>query len=299
MVPQLVRPCTLVEIVDGLYIGDIHSAQDERLLKSRGITAVLSAVDGGKEDYPLIRCGNHELISVLDAPTNSILPHLRRVFDFISTRLEGGERVLVHCISGISRSSTAIILYLLLQHPNLRLDEALDIVHEKYESAAPAEWFMRELRLLGKGAGLAFYEQKKNCYGGINPVILLRSNSIAPTHSTCACEWVRCRKCRTDLLPSCIAFDRTSDGNQLLLSTRPNPSSIERRKSGGGERLHCAKCGTKLGFNRDCVWVDGAGYGGCEDMAVSTVAISCIDWPLHALLPNSECSRIKVKRLIN
>lgn len=296
MTPQYLRPPpTLVEIVHGLYIGDIHSARDEKLLKTHGITSVLSAVDGCKEDYPDIKCRNHELISVLDAPTNSMLPHLRTVFDFISTHLKSGSGVLVHCISGISRSSTAIISYLLLQHPDLDLDNALGILQEKYANAAPAEWFMRELRLLDKGVGLVYYTLKNNCYSGINPVILLRSNTIAPPNSTCGCDWARCRKCRADLLPACIAFDTTNDGNQLLLSTQTDASFMQRRRGGAGERLHCTKCTTKVGFVRDSVWMDGIGYGGGVDMPVYTVAISCIDWPFQIGIPNNESSPIKLK----
>lgn len=54
----------------------------------------------------------YKRISVYDASTSDLLSHADEIVDFIGNSLHHGS-VLVHCQRGVSRSSTAVIMFLM------------------------------------------------------------------------------------------------------------------------------------------------------------------------------------------
>ncbi len=74
--------------------------------KEAGITA-------GVPNYFENTCGEikYKRISIYDASSSDLLSHADEVVDFISNGLHHGG-VLVHCQKGVSRSATAVIMFL-------------------------------------------------------------------------------------------------------------------------------------------------------------------------------------------
>lgn len=54
---------------------------------------------------------DHMMIAVDDTEYDDLLTHLPKACDFIQDALNGGGKVLVHCVMGVSRSTTALAAY--------------------------------------------------------------------------------------------------------------------------------------------------------------------------------------------
>ena len=71
-----------------------------------GITHIVSVCP----EYPSTG-PNHLTIPVQDSEYEDILIHLPMACRFVQTALDQGGRVLVHCVMGISRSTTVVAAY--------------------------------------------------------------------------------------------------------------------------------------------------------------------------------------------
>lgn len=100
------------EIIPGLFLGNIETTRDKLFLRRNNIHYVLSLtrnpVKFDKEDQIV-----HIQIPLRDAPYEDIISYFDVLHTFIHEGLNNGVGVYVHCDMGISRSSTAIISYLM------------------------------------------------------------------------------------------------------------------------------------------------------------------------------------------
>jgi protein-tyrosine phosphatase len=76
-----------------------------------------------------------------DAPSVAKLHHIA---DTIASLLNKGDRVLVHCLAGVSRSSMAILAYL-MKHQRMTLNQAKDHLGNKNPEMDPASGFLQAL----------------------------------------------------------------------------------------------------------------------------------------------------------
>jgi len=72
---------------------------------------------------------------------------LFRVIDIIDTYLQNGQKVLVNCFAGVSRSSTIVIAYLMYRY-SLLLEEAFRFVKSKRIIIQPNAGFIAQLKHL-------------------------------------------------------------------------------------------------------------------------------------------------------
>lgn len=123
------------EVWPNLYIGNVSIAQNKTALQRLGITHVLNAAHSkrgsiGDQTYygnNFVYCG----IPAEDSTHFDLDVYFKPAADFIHKALKSPDgKVLVHCIMGLSRSSTLVLAYLMLYH-RLSLHRALQKVVKK------------------------------------------------------------------------------------------------------------------------------------------------------------------------
>eukprot|EP01129_Flabellula_baltica_P016576 TRINITY_DN8905_c0_g1_i1.p1 TRINITY_DN8905_c0_g1~~TRINITY_DN8905_c0_g1_i1.p1 ORF type:complete len:159 (+),score=28.09 TRINITY_DN8905_c0_g1_i1:3-479(+) len=136
-VPTLIR--------EGVYLGDCFDALNKEGLQSLGVRYILAC-----QHYPEL-CATPQfpkdfkymLIDIQDG-VEDVLRHFKRAFKFIDKgRRKGG--VLVHCGSGISRSTTFVVGYL-MKKEGLSLRDALDEVKRERDIVDPNPYFRSQLK---------------------------------------------------------------------------------------------------------------------------------------------------------
>ncbi|KAF3093995.1 dual specificity phosphatase 12, variant 2 [Orbilia oligospora] len=112
------------EIIPGLYLGDIFAARNPSYLRDHGVTHILtiargslgllsSTLESTDTEIPF----DHRQIELDDLPDEKLLEQLENGVSFIDSALsenfdEGKEcKVLVHCLQGMSRSTSFVIAY--------------------------------------------------------------------------------------------------------------------------------------------------------------------------------------------
>jgi hypothetical protein len=118
------------QVLDGLWIGSLVSANDSHLLESVGITTVISI---GCAPTLSETVENLCFPDILDSPESIILHILTQTNNFLSENIGKGGKCLVHCVYGQSRSATVCVAYMIsigrslidaimelkLRHPNI------------------------------------------------------------------------------------------------------------------------------------------------------------------------------------
>ena len=128
-------------IVKNVYVGDKEASEDLEVIEKLEIKTIISIHDEKQSDAPDGIDAFH--LSVQDRSDEDILSHLKD----LSSRIHKGVRkgaVLVHCLSGISRSVTAVIAYL-MRYKKMTHKDALKLAKAKREFAKPNRGFSRQL----------------------------------------------------------------------------------------------------------------------------------------------------------
>lgn len=99
----------------------------------------------------------HSILVDDDHPAENLLPYFQEAHDFIQSAASGGQKVLVHCASGISRSVAVGCAHLMLQDKcPLSYEEPLQRVRAHRPVANPNFGFARQLQCFdtcGGGGG--------------------------------------------------------------------------------------------------------------------------------------------------
>ncbi len=129
-------------IIDGLYLGGIQSTWNDYVYEYFNINAVFTI---GRELEPLILANMTHKECILDDIDGAKMNF--KILDEIHNCLQKGNRCIVHCFAGVSRSSTMVIAYL-MKYKNMRLGEAYDLVKSKRYNIYPNDGFWKQLILL-------------------------------------------------------------------------------------------------------------------------------------------------------
>ena len=122
------------EIVPNLWLGSIEAARVP-FLKSHAVSAILSIV-GDPTICPRFSAPFYQTIINLSDGSPYSYQDLYRGLSFIDEHLSSGHGVLVHCIAGISRSTSMVAGYLMYKYKMDPL-EALNSILSKRDIANP------------------------------------------------------------------------------------------------------------------------------------------------------------------
>ncbi|XP_026285594.1 dual specificity protein phosphatase 3 isoform X1 [Frankliniella occidentalis] len=138
------------EVYPNLFIGDEGSARNKTYLRRLGITHVVNTAEGNRfgmvnTDAHFYRSARiHYLgLPMLDLPTTNIEKYFHTAADFIDDGIKSGGKVLVHCLMGMSRSSTIAIAYLMIK-AGMPASMALRMCRQN-RNIHPNEGFLQQL----------------------------------------------------------------------------------------------------------------------------------------------------------
>lgn len=139
------------QIEDGVYIGDIASAYNEKELKNLGITHIITAVLGvhPESSFSDPKAFKYLNVPVRDVNGENMKQHLPTTNAFIEEALLSGGKVLVHCVCGVSRSATIVAAWIMSKH-GYGVEETIDLLKSRRGCVNPIPAFREQLQYLSE-----------------------------------------------------------------------------------------------------------------------------------------------------
>ena len=128
------------QIIENVYISNLKSVNNNELLKL-GIENIVICGRGLKNSNHDGFNNLHLLIT--DTLNQEIIPYVEIVNQFLD--IHHDKKTLLHCYSGMSRSGSILIGYLMYKF-NYEYETAFNFVKEKYPRVWPNESFQEQLR---------------------------------------------------------------------------------------------------------------------------------------------------------
>ncbi|KAH8396045.1 hypothetical protein KR222_002279 [Zaprionus bogoriensis] len=140
-------PVSIDEVETGLFLGNLTAATHMETLKAFKITHILT-LDSVPLPQHIVDSSflTTKYVQIADMPREDILQHLESCVEFIANAVAQQLNVLVHCYFGVSRSSSAVIAYVMQRH-NLDYQAAFDVVRAKRRFVQPNVGFVAQLKL--------------------------------------------------------------------------------------------------------------------------------------------------------
>ena len=132
-------------IIDNIYLGSELSAINSAYLESLSITRVLVTASYCKKHIEEAGI-EYMVLEIDDDPSVNIVQHFPAAFNFI---VSAPQNVLVHCVSGISRSAAIVIAYIINTY-RMAYDEAFHLVKAKRKCVHPNSGFKKQLKAFAK-----------------------------------------------------------------------------------------------------------------------------------------------------
>ena len=132
------------EVYPNIYVGNLACIYNTELLKKHDIKNVVTAVTGITPPYP--ESYNYLNLDLIDSFQEEIIDKFTESNQFIEKAINNNEKILVHCICGVSRSSTLVIAYLLSKKIG-NVEEIIKMLQEKRDIINPIQNFRNQLEL--------------------------------------------------------------------------------------------------------------------------------------------------------
>uniref|UniRef100_A0A914KGY2 Dual specificity protein phosphatase n=1 Tax=Meloidogyne incognita TaxID=6306 RepID=A0A914KGY2_MELIC len=136
------------EVLPGLYVGGLRSANDEKQLTENSIKAIVSIHSGPgihnfSDKYAVLH------LTLDDSTEENVTKHFTTVNSFVHEFRLRKENVLIHCLVGVSRSVCFCIAYLMTV-TNLNYSNAMMFIKKKRLCANPNYGFRKQLGKFGE-----------------------------------------------------------------------------------------------------------------------------------------------------
>lgn len=135
------------EVYPNIFIGNFSSACQPDKLQNLGVTHIVTVLSGVGEMYP--DKFKYLTIDICDRNYSDIKQYFENSNCFIDNAINNGGKVFVHCKSGISRSATIVLAYL-IKVKKMPLNLALNSIKSKRKIINPNDGFIAQLKLYEK-----------------------------------------------------------------------------------------------------------------------------------------------------
>ena len=132
------------EIIDNIYVGNYRFALNSSLMIKEGITHILNCGNGLKNFYENDNIFKYLYIPLYDSESQKLEKYLEKSNNFIKEGSENGNKILIHCGAGMSRSITLCLMYMIIEK-KYKFSDAYKIVKEKRKCAVPNSGFRKLL----------------------------------------------------------------------------------------------------------------------------------------------------------
>lgn len=130
-------------IQNKLYLGDYVLSTKKAVMESMTITDIINVAYDCEKPKDMTLSYHH--FPLMDVADYNIRKHCFEIVDLIHMLLENGCVVYIHCVMGISRSPSIVILYF-MKYNNMTYDQAFHHVNKKRPGIRPNERFEADLR---------------------------------------------------------------------------------------------------------------------------------------------------------
>jgi hypothetical protein len=148
---HVLRDDVVPDAVDGtasgafVFIGPKESAVNLATLDRLGITRILICCDSLKAIHAPTGTLRYHRLPVADSLDQNLTAFLPSALAFIAQGVLAGERTLVHCNAGVSRSGAVVVAWL-QQTQQLAYDDALGWARRGRKNISPNSNFEAQLR---------------------------------------------------------------------------------------------------------------------------------------------------------
>lgn len=127
-------------LLNTFFISGIDGASNVGMLRGLGITTVFSILDA-EDELPHYEDITYHRFNIPDGE-GDIIPIAQQVAEMIDAMQ--GQRILIHCFVGMSRSVSILIYYLML-HSDLTYGKARKMIQRSRRIAAPVEQYRNQI----------------------------------------------------------------------------------------------------------------------------------------------------------
>ncbi|CAD5215039.1 unnamed protein product [Bursaphelenchus xylophilus] len=139
------EPSGPTEILDFMFLGSQEDALDRNFLSKLPIQKVINISENCPRSDLIPNDERHFLrIPVNDTYDAKLSPFFEKAYEFIEDARRSNQKVLVHCLAGISRSATLAIAYV-MRSKKLTAEDAYKFVQTRRPSISPNFNFMGQL----------------------------------------------------------------------------------------------------------------------------------------------------------
>lgn len=129
------------QITEDLYLCGLRGLSIENI-KKNGISHIVNVTtDLANMDFPGVTVRRY---AAVDEPSQDLKQYFHPAADYIHDTIKSGGKVVVHCMAGVSRS-TSIVLAYLVKYRNMTLREAFKLVRDRRSIVHPNVGFIRQL----------------------------------------------------------------------------------------------------------------------------------------------------------
>lgn len=145
---------TTTRVDENVHIGGYLAAADPAYVKAQGYTHILklfpddSTYAGGTHRHPGV---TYKVVDADDLPEYPLDQHFAECLQFVQGAVRDGGQILVHCHAGVSRSSTIVLLHLMI-NTGLPLREAYALLKAARPVVNPNRGFRAMLEAIDRRA---------------------------------------------------------------------------------------------------------------------------------------------------